>query len=121
MLIAFWIVNGILALAFLAAGIMKLVRPKEKLASAGLAWVEDFTTGPVKLIGLAEVIGAIGLILPVLLGVAEILSPIASIALAVLMVGAAVVHARRKENPVAPIVLVVLSVVSAVLGFLVAK
>ena len=64
MLVAFWIVAGLLALVFLAVGLMKLARPKEALATSGLAWVEDFTTGPVKLIGAAEVLGALGLVLP---------------------------------------------------------
>ncbi|MFW8744800.1 DoxX family protein [Mesorhizobium japonicum] len=118
MIIAYWIVAGVTALAFLAAGLLKLVRPKEALATSGLAWVEDFTSGPIKLIGVAEVLGAIGLILPIALGVAPILSPIAAICLAVLMVGATVVHIRRHEPPI-PIALVLLSIATAVLGFLV--
>jgi uncharacterized membrane protein YphA (DoxX/SURF4 family) len=118
MIIAFWIVTGLLAVVFLAAGAMKLARPKQALATSGLAWVEDFTSGPVKLIGAAEVLGAIGLVLPPLLGIAPVLSPIAAIALAALMIGAVVVHARRKETVAPPLVLALLSVASAVLGFL---
>lgn len=118
MLVAFWIITGLLALAYLGAGLMKLARPKEALASSGMGWTEDFTTGPVKLIGLAEVIGALGLVLPALLSVAPVLSPIAALALAALMIGAVVVHIRRKEPVVAPLVLAVLSIVAAVLGFL---
>ena len=118
MAIAYWIVAGVAALAFLGAGVMKLVRPQEALASSGLAWVEDFTTGPVKLIGAAEVLGAIGLILPKLLGIAPVLGPIAGIALAVLMVGAVVVHVRRRETFVPPLVLVLLAAAAAALGFL---
>jgi hypothetical protein len=121
MLIAFWIVDGLAAIIFLAAGVLKLARPKDKLASSGLAWVEDFSTGPIKLIGLAEVLGAIGLVLPVALRIAEIVTPIAAIALAVLMVGAVFTHARRKETLVVPIVLVLLAVASAILGFVVVK
>ncbi len=121
MLIAFWIVNGLTALVFLAAGGMKLALAKEKLAGRGLGWVEDFTTGPIKLIGVAEVLGAIGLILPVLLGIAEVVTPIASIALGVLMIGALVTHVGRKENPGVPIVLELLLIASAILGFLVVK
>ncbi|MCS5485812.1 DoxX family protein [Curtobacterium flaccumfaciens pv. beticola] len=118
MLVAFWIISGLIALAFLGAGLMKLARPKEALASSGMGWTEDFTTGPVKLIGAAEVVGAIGLALPPLLGVATILSPIAAIALAVLMIGAVVIHLRRSEPFIAPLVLALLSIVSAILGFI---
>ena len=72
-----------------------------------------------KLIGIAELLGAIGLVLPMLLNVAPILSPIAAAALTVVMVGAVVVHVRRKEAFVPALVLAVLSAVAAVLGFLV--
>ncbi|MGC5225298.1 DoxX family protein [Micromonospora sp. DT81.3] len=63
-------------------------------------------------------LGAIGLILPPLLGIAPVLSPIAAIALAALMLGAIVVHIRRKESFLPPLILAVLSIVAAVLGFL---
>lgn len=117
--IALWIVAGLLALLFLAAGGMKIIRPKEKLAESGLAWTEDFTTGPVKLIGVAEVVGAIGLILPGLTHIAPILVPIAATALAVLMIGATVVHIRRHEPPIS-LVLVVLALFVAVGRFWIA-
>ncbi len=118
MLITLWIVNALLALLVFAAGGMKLVRPNAALVSAGLAWVEDFSPPVVKLIGAAEVLGALGLILPLLTGIAPILAPIAAVALAVLMIGAVVTHVRRRENPVVPAVLAALSIASAVLGFL---
>lgn len=119
MTIALWILNGLLALAFIAAGAMKVARPKSALVASGMAWADDFADPTVKLIGAAEVIGGLGLILPLLTGVAPILTPIAATALTVVMLGAIVVHVRRKENPAASVVLGVLSAVSAVLGFLV--
>ena len=119
MLIALWIINGLLALAFLVAGGGKLVRSKEALATGGMAWVEDFSATTVKLIGTAEVLAAIGLILPLLLDIAPILTPIAAVGLVIVMGGAVAVHVRRKENPAAQAVLALLAVVSAVLGFMV--
>jgi hypothetical protein len=119
MIIAFWIVAGLAALAFLGAGLMKLVRPRAALAQSGMGWVDDFGAGSVKLIAAAEVVGAIGLVVPALTGIAAVLSPIAVLALAVLMVGAVVVHVRRTETPVPPLVLAVLAVAAAVLGFVV--
>ena len=117
MTIAFWIITGITALAFLGAGAMKLIRPIPALKEAGMGWVEDYSGGTVRLIALAEVVGAIGLILPVSTGIAPILSPIAGVALAILMAGAVVVHLRRKESPVPAIVLTALPLAAAVLGF----
>ncbi|MDQ7878667.1 DoxX family protein [Microbacterium sp. QXD-8] len=119
MTIALWILNGLLALAFIAAGSMKIARPKTALVASGMSWADDFADPTVKLIGAAELIGGIGLILPLLTGIAPVLTPIAATALTVVMVGAIVVHARRKENATPSIVLAVLSAASAVLGFLV--
>lgn len=118
MLIAYWIVAGVTALAFLAAGALKALRSKEQLAASGMAWTEDFNGPVIKLIGVAEVLGALGLVLPMATGIAPVLSPVAAVCLAVLMVGAAVVHLRRHEPPI-PLALVALSAASAVLGFLV--
>lgn len=117
MLVAFWIVSGLVALAFLAAGTMKLARPKEALVASGLAWTEDFAEPTVKVIGAAEVLGAIGIVLPALTGIAPILSPISASALALVMVGAIVVHIRRTENPTVNVVLLLLAAASAALGF----
>jgi uncharacterized membrane protein YphA (DoxX/SURF4 family) len=119
MLIALWIINALLALAFLGAGLMKAARPVAALQASGMTWIEDFGPASTKLIGALEVIGALGLILPLLTGVAPILAPLAATGLAILMIGAVVVHLRRKESAMPGIVLGAVSVASAVLGFLV--
>ena len=104
--ITLWIIAGLLALAFLAAGAMKLAKSRAQLAESGMAWTEDFSDTQVKLIGLVEVLGAIGLILPAALGIAEILTPLAAAGLALTMLGATVVHARRGEKSNTPVTLV---------------
>jgi uncharacterized membrane protein len=98
--IALWIAAGLLAVAFLAAGLSKLVQPKEKLAER-TPYVEDFSAGAVKAIGALEVLGAIGLILPAVTKIAPILVPLAATGLALMMVGAIVVHLRRGEKAIA--------------------
>ncbi len=112
-----WILQIVLAVAFLGAGGMKLARPKPALVSAGMGYAEDFTDTNIKLIGAVEVLGAIGLVVPWLTGVAPILTPLAAVGLALVMAGAVVVHVRRKEQFVPPLVLGVLSLVVAVLRF----
>jgi uncharacterized membrane protein YphA (DoxX/SURF4 family) len=111
------ILQILLAVAFLAAGGMKLARPKPALVGAGMGWAEDFTDTNVKLIGAVEVLGAIGLVVPWFTGIAPILSPLAAVGLALVMAGAVVTHVRRKENFVPPLVLGALSAVVAVLLF----
>ncbi|MBL0886260.1 DoxX family protein [Myceligenerans indicum] len=118
MTIAYWIVAGITALAFLAAGTMKASRSKEALAASGMGWVEDFAGPGVRLIGVAEIAGGIGLIVPMLIGVVPALGPVAAIALALTMIGAVVVHIRRKEPAIPALVLLVLAGSAAVLGFM---
>jgi uncharacterized membrane protein YphA (DoxX/SURF4 family) len=97
--VVLWIVAGLLAAAFLAAGVMKLTRSKEQLAASGLAWTEDYSATQVKAIGALELAAAVGLVLPAAIDVVPVLVPLAALGLVVLMVGAAVVHVRRNEAP----------------------
>ncbi len=112
--IVLWVVAGVLAAAFLASGLMKLSQPKKKLADSGMGWTEDFSDGAVKGIGALEVLGALGLILPAALDIVPILVPIAATGLALVMLGAAVTHARRKENQMIVVNLVLLALAAFV-------
>ena len=107
--IALWIAAALLALAFLATGLLKITRSKEKLAAAGMGWTEDFSPAAIKAIGVAEVLGAIGLILPAVLGIAPWLVPVAAVGLALVMIGAATTHLRRKETQMVVVNLVLLA------------
>ncbi len=91
-----WVVQVLLAVAFLFAGLAKVTQPREALA-ANMGWVEDFSQGTVRLIGTLEVLGAIGLILPALTGVLPWLTPLAAGGLALTMAGAMITHAGRGE------------------------
>ena len=94
--VALWVIQGLLAVAFLGAGAMKLSQPKEKLAQ-NMGWVEDFSQPAVRLIGAVEVFGAVGLVLPTLTGILPWLTPLAALGLALTMIRAALTHLRRKE------------------------
>ena len=92
-----WIAQGILG-AFIMAGIIKSTQPKEKLKDR-MPWVNDYSDNQVKLIGISELLGGIGVIVPWLTGIAPILTPIAALGLALIMVLAAVYHLKHKEYP----------------------
>ncbi len=81
-----WIIQGLLALVFMFAGVMKFVMPIEEMTKQvplpGLF---------LRFIGVAEVLGAIGLILPGLLRIRPALTPLAAAGLAIITVGATVV------------------------------
>jgi uncharacterized membrane protein YphA (DoxX/SURF4 family) len=95
--ITLWVIAGLLAVIFLASGVVKLARPKEKLAASGFGWVDDFSAGTVKAIGVLEILAAVGLILPAAFDIAPVLVPLAAVGLAMLMVGAIITHLRRHE------------------------
>ena len=94
-----WIVAGLLAAVYLAAGAGKLLVPKEKLATApGAGWLDDFNADAVKGIGVVEVLAAFGLVLPAALDIAPVLVPLAATGLVALMAGAVVTRIRRRET-----------------------
>jgi uncharacterized membrane protein YphA (DoxX/SURF4 family) len=94
--IALWVAQILLALAFAAAGIVKATQPTERLAT-NMGWVEDVAPRTVRLIGILEILGAIGLILPAVTGIWPWLTPLAAAGLVMTMVGAMIVHGRRGE------------------------
>ena len=105
--IALWMVQGLLAIAFLMAGVLKATQPKEKLAER-MGWVHDFSPGTIKLIGVLEVLGAFGLILPMLTGILPWLTPLAAACLVLTMLGAIAVHLRHSEMASLPVNVVLL-------------
>jgi uncharacterized membrane protein YphA (DoxX/SURF4 family) len=94
---ALWIVAIVLAVAFAGSGLMKLAVPKDKLVTNGQGWAQDFTPANIRLIGVAELLGAAGLILPAVTHIAPVVVPLAAVGLVFVMAGAVVVHARRNE------------------------
>ncbi len=97
--IVFWVIQGLLALVFLFAGSMKALQPKEKLLATGkMDWVADYPATSVRGIGILELLAVPGLILPMLLDIAPILTPLAALGLILTMVGAALHHYRRGET-----------------------
>jgi uncharacterized membrane protein len=97
--VALWIAAALLAVGYTISGGGKLIMSKEKIAAttAAAKWVEDFRAGTVKVIGVFELLGAIGLVLPAALDIAPVLVPVAALGLVTIMVGAVVTRLRRHE------------------------
>jgi uncharacterized membrane protein YphA (DoxX/SURF4 family) len=110
-----WILQVVLAAMFAMAGVQKATQPKDELA-ARLPWVEDFSAGTVRLIGVMELLGSVGLILPAALGIAPVLTPLAATGLAIVMALAMLAHRRRRE-PKAIAFNAVLFVLALVIGW----
>ena len=83
--VALWIAQGLLAVIFLFAGGMKLVMPIEEMTKE-LPMPGLF----LRFIAVCEVLGALGLILPGLLRVWPVLTPVAAVGLVIIMIGATV-------------------------------
>jgi hypothetical protein len=106
--VALWIAQGLVALVVGVAGTVKLLVPKEKLEER-MHWASSWPRSRIKLLGLAEVAGSVGLIVPPATGVAPFLAPVAALCLAVLMAGAIRTHLRLGEGATPAVVIGVLS------------
>ena len=97
--ITLWVAQVALALMFLMAGFMKLAQPIEELAKS-LPWASQVPEAFVRFIGLSELLGGLGLILPAALRIKPVLTPWAAVGLAVVMVLASGFHVSRGESSV---------------------
>lgn len=104
-----WILQGLSAFVFLGAGVMKLAQTRKKVIASGGKWAQDFTDGAVKAIGAVEVLLAVGVVAPRLLGLsmAPEITALSGVGCALIMAGAFMTHLRRKEMPFLPVTLVV--------------
>jgi hypothetical protein len=100
--IALWIVQGILGLAFVVIGSMNIIM-YEKAQASGMP------KGLVIFNGLSQILGGLGLILPFSTGIVPKLTPIAAIALGVIMVLATGYHVKRKEYKSIPMPIIFLA------------
>jgi uncharacterized membrane protein YphA (DoxX/SURF4 family) len=114
--VTLWVISIGMGLAFVASGAMKLVVSKRRLALRGASWVDDFSSGTVTFVGLTEIAGGLAIVVPVALGIPSRLAAAAGTAgLIVVMLGAAVVHARRREPGMIALNLALLALTAAAL------
>ena len=95
---ALWIIQGVLAGIFVLTGLTKLTQRREKMAAGPMSWAADVSDAQFRGIGALELLGAAGLILPGVLGIAGVITPLAAAGLALTMLGAFLTHARLGET-----------------------
>ncbi len=95
--IVLWVVQILLAVLFFMAGVVHGFQ--QERAKAQFKWPADVAPGLLTFIGICEILGAVGLILPTLTGFLPWLTPLAALGLAVLMLLAIGFHATRREYP----------------------
>jgi uncharacterized membrane protein YphA (DoxX/SURF4 family) len=96
--IALWVAQALLGAMFLMAGTMKASQPVAALAES-LPWVTTVPLGLVRFIGISELLGGLGLLLPSLLRIKPFLTVWAAIGLVAVMLLAALFHASKGEFP----------------------
>jgi uncharacterized membrane protein YphA (DoxX/SURF4 family) len=92
-----WVVQAILALTFAGSGAAKATMSKQRMIETGQTGVQPFPLAVIRLVAVAEILGAIGLILPWAIGTARVLTPAAAAGLTVVMIGAAASHWSLRE------------------------
>ena len=100
-----WVVQGLLGALFLAVGAMKATQPIAVLVDT-LGWPAAVPAALVRVIGVAELLGALGLILPAATRVKPMLTPLAGVGLAMVLLLATIFHISRGELGALPIPLV---------------
>ncbi|WP_225801060.1 DoxX family protein [Streptomyces sp. NK15101] len=97
--LALWIVAGLMAFVCLV-GSAKMFLPRERMAALGASaqWVLEFSPGALRAIGAVELLAAVGLVLPAVLGIAPVLVPVTATGLVLLFVGALATRLRRGER-----------------------
>ncbi|WP_317441222.1 DoxX family protein [Streptomyces collinus] len=98
--IAYWIVAGLLALFYSYAGTLKVIRSRDRLRPM-MAWVDRMPLPAVRALGTVEILGAIGLVLPPLTGIASASAAAAAIGFVLLQTGAIAVHLTGEDRRIA--------------------
>lgn len=97
--IAVWVLQGLLAAVFLFHARLSLMPPTHERLNEGMWYILDMPPSLRVFAGVTEGLAAFGLIVPQLVGVATWLTPTAASGLVLLMLGAIVLHLRRREYP----------------------
>jgi|SRR5688572_6116162 len=106
--VALWIVQGLLAAMYGMAGVMKTFQTSK--AREQLPWAKNRSDGFIRFVGISELLGALGLILPLLIGILPWLTPLAAIGLTLIQLLAIFTeHLPKKEYNVLPINILLLA------------
>lgn len=95
--VVLWIGQGLLAVIFALSGALKSTQSLERMVATGQTAAKIVPLRYLRTAGISELFGVVGVIVPWLTGIARVLTPVAAIGFAVIMVLAAFVHAKLRE------------------------
>src|SRR6218665_2327767 len=96
MTVGYWIVAGLLAALYVFSGVKKVAQSRAQLRPM-MGWVDDIPLPLIRTIGVLEVLGAVGLVLPPLTDIAPGLAVAAAVGFVLVQIGAIALHASRRE------------------------
>lgn len=96
--VALWICQIFLVIVFVYSGAMKSTKSEKELVAMGQTGVENLPQNLIRFIGISEILGVVGIILPQLIGILPILTPMAAVGLGIIMILASIVHFTRNEK-----------------------
>jgi uncharacterized membrane protein YphA (DoxX/SURF4 family) len=112
-----WTLQVLLAVVFAASGAAKISRSKDRLMASGQTGVAPFPLPVIRVTAFCELLGAIGIVVPRVVGIATFLTPAAAVGFAIVMVGAIGSHAYLREpRNVALTTLIFVAAVTVAIG-----
>lgn len=112
-----WTLQVLLAVIFAGSGLAKISWPKDRLIATGQTGVAPFPLPVVRLTAFCELLGAVGILMPTITGVAPYLTPLAAVGFVIVMVGAMGAHTYLREpRSVAINILVLIAAVTVAVG-----
>ena len=111
--ITLWIIQGLLAAFFIMPGVGKIFNSKQKHIEDRHLKAEDSII-PIRILGFLELLGCIGIIIPWLTGIAPLLTPITAVCFCIVMLSGAVIHTKKKEYKIIPMLVVVFALAAFV-------
>ena len=95
---ALWIIQGFLSIVFAYSGWMKSTRLAPQLVAMGQTGVEHLSTPLIRFVGISELAGVVGLLVPWYTQIMPVLTPIAAACLGLIMIPAGFIHYQRNEK-----------------------
>jgi hypothetical protein len=117
--VVLWSFQVLLASLFLYSGLVKSTQKREKIIEIGQTGVKALSYPLIRFIGISEIAGAFGIILPWALGICKMLTPLTAVGFGMIMVLAARKHLQLKEpkTALANVIVLTVSIFVAVMRF----
>lgn len=104
-----WVLQSLVAVAFFVLGLLKLIYNEDELVAKGLTGLKRISLPLILFIGVSEVMGAIGIIIPMLLDILPVLTVVSAIGFAIIMIVAAFISYKNHDyNKMVPIAIIFL-------------